>query len=107
MIRGTTPTFTLMLKDQNINLNEAITVIATIKQCDTRINISGDRLQIDGYTVSLWLTQAESLKLDKGTTASIQLNWTYTNENGGTPRRAATVPKRFTIDEQFYERVIE
>ena len=107
MIRGTTPTFTFTLKDQNINLNEALTVMATIKQCDKCINISGDRLDINGNIVSLWLTQAESLKLTQGSTAGIQINWTYANPNGGAPRRAATVPKRFQIDEQFYERVIE
>lgn len=107
MIRGTTPTFTFTLKDKNVDLSQALTVIATIKQSGKRIDISGNRLSIDGYTVSLWLTQGESLKLTEGVPASVQLNWTYADPNGGTPRRAATVPKCIPIDAQFYERVIE
>lgn len=107
MIRGTTPTFTFTLKNHSINLNEALTVIATLKQSGKRIDISGDRLVINGYVVSLWLTQQESLKLTEGVPVSIQLNWTYENPTGGSPRRAATIPKWIDIDEQFYERVIE
>ena len=107
MIRGTTPTFTFIIKDENIDLNQALTVIATIKQSGKRLSISGDRLNLDGRTVSLWLTQEESLKLTEGVRASVQINWTYPNPGGGSPRRAATKPKCFMIDEQFYERVIE
>lgn len=107
MIRGTTPTFTFTLKDKTIDLSQALTVIVTIKQSGKRIDISGERLTIDGYIVSLWLTQDESLKLTDGIPASVQINWTYADLNGGSPRRAATVPKCFMVDEQFHERVIE
>ena len=107
MIRGTTPTFTLTIQDQSVNLSQALTVIATFKQSGKRIDISGERLAIDGRTVSVYLTQQESLLLTPGVPASVQINWTYANPSGETPRRAATVPANFKIDEQFYERVIE
>ena len=107
MIRGTTPTFTFTIKKENLNLNEALTVLVTIKQSGKRFDFSGDRLAIDGRTVSLWFTQQESMKFTEGIPASVQINWTYPNPNGGSPRRAATKPKSFAIDEQFHERVIE
>lgn len=107
MIRGTTPTFTFRLKDKTIDLGEALTVIATIKQSGKRFDISGERLTIDGGTISFWLTQEESLKLSERIPASIQLNWTYPNQNGSKPRRASTVPKSFCVTDQYYEKVIE
>lgn len=107
MIRGTTPTFTFTIKNDVVDLTTALTIIVCIKQSGKKIEKTGDDISVTAKTVSLWLTQQESLKLTPGVTASVQINWTYPNPNGGSPRRAATKPKTFIVDEQFIERVIE
>ncbi len=107
MIRGTTPTFTFTLKDDSIDLSEALDLIVTIKQSGKRIDIPASDLEIDGGTVSLYLTQEQSLKLTEGVDAWVQINWIYTNPRSGSPRRAATKPKSFCVGPQYYERVME
>ena len=106
MIQGTTPTFTFTIRQDTVNLDDALKVIVTIKQSTKRIDLTGDDISVNGRTVSLYLSQEQSLKLSPGR-ASVQINWTYPNPKGGSPRRASTKPKCFSVDEQFYERVIE
>ncbi len=109
MIRGTTPTFTFTIRDENLNLNEAANVYVTIAQSGKLIERStGDAsLNVDGRTVSLWLTQEESLRLTEGVNAEVQINWTYMDSDGVTVRRAATKLKTIPITKQLLKRVIE
>lgn len=109
MIRGTTPTFTFKIRDENLNLNEAENVYVTIAQSGKLIERStGDTsLNVDGRTVSLWLTQEESLRLTEGVNAEVQINWTYMDSDGVTVRRAATKLKTIPITKQLLKRVIE
>ena len=64
-------------------------------------------LNVDGRTVSLWLTQEESLRLTAGVNAEVQINWTYMDSDGVTVRRAATKLKTIPITKQLLKRVIE
>lgn len=105
MIQGTTPTFTFTIKNQEINLSEATNVYVTLAQGIKLIEKQGSDLQIDGSTVSVWLTQEESLKLTEGLDAEVQINWTYSD--GGTIRRAATKVKSIPVSKQLLKRVIE
>lgn len=105
MIRGTTPTFSLTITG-DVNLAEAENIYVTIRQGPVVITLTGDRLQIVDKTISCWLTQEESLKLQEKTTAKVQVNWTYL-ENGEYTRRAATVVKDIPIGIQLLGRVIE
>lgn len=110
MIRGTTPTFRFKAKDKNgvyVDFSQPQSVKVTLKQSGKRIDIDKDRLEIDGFVISLWLTQQESLKLTSRIPVGVQINWTYPDPNGGSPRRGSTLTKYFMIDEQFHERVIE
>ena len=99
MIRATTPTFTLTVKDDNLNLGLANHVYVTISQGHTEITKSGEYLSIENNVVEVWLAQQESLRLSPGD-AKIQINWTCTE------RRAATRKKTFPIEEQLLQRVI-
>lgn len=107
MIRYTTPTFTLTISDETINLNEASDVHVTIRQNAVCIDKNDEAIQIseNGRTVSCWITQDESARFQKGT-ALIQVNWLY-GSSDGTTRRAATKEKQIQIDENLLQRVIE
>ena len=107
MIRGTTPTFTLTLSDNTIDLGDAENVYVTLRQGKTDITKSGTDLTIDDNVVSVFLTQEESLDLSESTTAEVQVNWTYLDTDGTTVRRAATKVKEIPITKQLLKRVIE
>lgn len=78
MTRGTTPTYTLTLDDDSIDLGLAASVYATFSQSGgKRITKTGDDLDVDGHTVSVYLTQEETLSLLAAKRADIQLNWVY------------------------------
>lgn len=106
MIRGTTPTFTLTIRDENVDLSEATNVYVTFVQGSRVYEKTGDDITIDGRTVSVWLNQQESLDLSEDSTMSVQINWTYLDVND-TVRRAATIPKCVKITKQLLKRVIE
>lgn len=107
MIRGTTPTLTFTIADQTVDLSAADNVYVTISQYATSITKTGESVTASGNTVSVWLTQAESMRLVDGKTARVQINWTYTDDLTGTKRRAATKAKEITIENQLLGRVIE
>ena len=67
MVQATTPTFILTLPN-DIDLGEAAHVYFT----------EDSDLTIDGNEVSVYLSQAETVKLSVGA-ALLQLNWTYAN----------------------------
>lgn len=111
MIRGTTPTFTLKLKNKDgtpseINLNEANNINFTISQGQKLIVKSGEDIEIEnGNTVLVFLTQKESLSLKEKQKTEIQLNWTYNDADGRT-RRAATKVREIELDKQLYKEEI-
>ena len=76
MVRGTTPTFRLILDDEYVDLTQAVNVYASFKQKDTLITKSGEDIGIAEGEVDVYLSQAETLKFIKGD-VEIQLNWTY------------------------------
>lgn len=108
MIRGTTPTFTLVIADDSdVDLTQANRVYFTICQGAKIITKSGEQLEVsDGKTVSVFLDQEDSMSLREGQKAEVQLNWTYTGADGKS-RRAATPVKEVTIGRQLLKQVIE
>jgi hypothetical protein len=107
MIKGTTPTFIFTLRNKEIDLGEADNVYVTFAQSNKIIEKTGEFLEVDGPTVSTWLTQSEAMKLTEFANAKVQINWTYANPFGGEPRRAATKVITIPITEQLLKRVIE
>ncbi len=108
MIRGTTPTFSCTLDEEaNVDLMQAKHVYFTIAQLGKTITKAGEDIEIeDGRTVSVFLSQEESLQLRENQTAKIQLNWTYVGADG-VVRRAATSVKEIKLGEQLLRQVIE
>lgn len=108
MVRGTTPTMTVKLKeDSHIDLTQARNVYFTIAQGHNVITKTGEDIDIqeDGLTVLVYLTQEESLSLAEKN-AEVQLNWTYENLDGATMRAASKV-KLIDVDKQLLRKVIE
>ena len=104
MIRGTTPTFTFTLKNQDVDLSAAQNVYVTLAQGSTLIEKTGTDLEIDTRTVSVFLTQKESLQLLECSNCEVQINWTYLDLDGETIRRAATKVKSIPISKQLLRR---
>ena len=112
MIRGTTPTFILKLKNKDgtpseVNLNEANNIYFTISQGQKSITKTGNDLEIEnGNTVLVFLSQTESLSLKEKQLTEIQLNWTY-DDSEGNVRRAATKVRAIELDKQLYKEEIQ
>lgn len=106
MIRGTTPTFTFTIRNNDVDLTEANNVYVSLVQGNKEIVKTGEDLEIAARTVSVWLTQTESMSLAEGSNAEVQINWTYIDMND-TTRRAATKVKAIPINKQLLRRVVE
>lgn len=76
MIRGTTPTFTLTLDDDQIDLTQVSNVYATFRQGKTTMTKSGSDITVTAHAVDVYLSQSESLTFAPGI-IEVQLNWTY------------------------------
>lgn len=89
MYKGITPTFTLTLPE-DIDLSTASNVYATFVSKDgVSMTKSGDDLSVDKNTISVLLTQAETLSFPRGE-VSVQVNWTYQEEDV-TKRACSTI----------------
>ena len=105
MVRATTPTLTLTINDESVDLTAARNVYVTLEQGTTEITKTGDALEIEPRVVKMWLSQEESLNLTEGA-ASLQINWTYLDTDGVTVKRAATNVAKITITRQLLDEVI-
>lgn len=77
MVQATTPTFILTLPN-TVDLSEVANIYFSLRQNGVQIEKTGENLTVEGQTVSVYLSQAETLQLISGS-ARIQLNWTYPN----------------------------
>lgn len=101
MIRGTTPTFKLRLKDTSIDLAKADNIYVSFSQKSVRLMKSGEDLEVNGNEVDVYLTQEESLKFVDGE-VEIQINWTY--DDGS---RACTNIVTINVSKNLIGRVLE
>lgn len=99
MVQATTPTFVLTLP-QAVDLSQASSVVFVLSQENTIIEKKDAALTIEGQTVSVYLTQSETLKLHAGS-AKLQLNWVYADGS-----RAATDIKSIRVTENLLKKVI-
>lgn len=98
--RGTTPTFILTFPE-GTDFSEAQNVYVTFARYNSLLTKQGSDLEIEGNTVKVYLTQAETLKFSTGT-IKIQANWTL--PGGG---RIASEVAQYAFSEQLLEKVIE
>lgn len=104
MVRGTTPTYTFKLP-QDIDLGIAETVYVTFsnKQYQTLLTKRDDDLDINNNTVSVFLSQEETLSIPKGE-ALVQINWIY--DDGGKRKRACSKIIPVPVDRNLINEVI-
>lgn len=105
MIPGCTTVLTIELDDETVNLEDASEIYVTLRQQEVSIQISGDHVEADGHTLTAYLTQAETLRLQNNAPAKVQANWLYTNLRGDVAR-AAIDPVEIEIGEQTLRRVL-
>jgi hypothetical protein len=102
MIRGTTPTYTLVIPGVDLT-NQW--VLVTVKQGKKEINKHGDDLIVaadaEGSTVICTLSQEETLSLRDGAAASVQARWIDANGVAG-----ATESSPLTVEKVLNEEVI-
>ena len=97
MVRGTTPTFILTLEDADLtNTN----VYVTFKQEELLLTKSGSDLSIEENVVSVYLTQEETLKFQRGN-LYIQVNFTF--DNG---KRACSEVALVKVDNNLFNGVL-
>ena len=107
MIIGTTPTFTLKLKrTYDVDLTAVQNIYVTLKQGTNVLTKSGlDINVVDSKTVTVTLTQEESLNFSLDKKIELQLNWTYTDQ--GIVKRAATKIIEITLEKQLLTQVLQ
>lgn len=99
MYQATTPTFVLTLPN-TVDLSQASKVVFAISQEQTIIEKTGDALTISGQTVSVYFTQAETLKFHAGS-VKLQLNWVYADGS-----RACSNVVSIRVNENLVKKVI-
>lgn len=98
--RGTTPTFTLILLEENLDLTVANNVYVTFTSGSQNITKSGSNLTIRPKEIDVYFSQEETLGFGTGP-VEIQANWTY--QNG---RRAASDVASYRFSKQLLNRVV-
>lgn len=101
--RGTTPTYTLLLNSNEVDLNEADNVYVTFANKDYRkiLEKTGEELTIseDGKSIDVYLSQSDTLKFPLEQ-IFVQVNWT---DQG---RRMASVIGIIPVNRNLKEEVI-
>jgi len=98
--RGTTPTFTLSFDGSEIDLTEAESVYVTFVGSGKKITKTGESLDVQEKSVSVFLSQQESLSLPEGD-VEIQANWTYADG-----RRCASDCVVYRFTRQLLDKVV-
>ena len=105
MVRLTTPDFSLTLRDDTIDLNEAANVYVTFQQGSYSVTKTGSELDVHGNVIDIWFSQEDMLNFVPGG-VNIQINWTY-HEKDGKILRVSTGIKRIQITRNLLNKVVE
>ena len=100
MVRGTTPTFKLILNDDTVDLTTATKVYVTFSQNGIKLTKSED-LEILEKEVDVYLSQEETLAFVLSS-VEIQINWIY-----GDGKRACTNIVRVPVGRNLINEVLE
>lgn len=102
--KGTTPTYILTLPE-DIDLEQATNVYVTFAKTNYTVVLTktGDDLIITNNTISVFLSQEETLKFQTDF-CLLQVNWTY--DNAGVKKRACTEIVSIPIKRNLINEVI-
>ena len=101
MVRGTTPTFKLVLNDENVDLTSATNVYVTFCQNGINLTKTGDDIEVLEKEVDVYLNQQETLNFHSNI-VEIQVNWTY--DDG---KRACSNIAKILVGRNLLNEVIE
>ena len=76
--RGTTPTFTFTFTEEELDLTSAAHVYVTFSQGSRVLTKTGDALDIEQKSISVYLSQRETLMFNGKVEA--QVNWTIAGD---------------------------
>lgn len=108
MIRATTPTFRMQVVTKSgepVDLSNANHIYISLVSDNAELQLSeaDDGVDIDGNVVSVYLTQAQSLKFQEKDKIEIQVNYTYGNKHS----RAATKISQKKADRNLLPEVVD
>jgi len=100
--RGTTPVFTLTFgSTSGVDLTIAAHIYVTFKSGDTIITKTGTDIEVAQRSVSVSLSQTETLNLREGN-VMIQVNWTLADGS-----RFASDIVNYPISKQLLQKVVD
>lgn len=99
--RGTTPTFTLTLDDEDLDLTTAQTVIVSFSNREVCLEKQGSDITVRQNEIDVFLSQEETLAFLEQR-VDIQVNWIL----AGGIRCASTITS-YTFGRQLLDRVVE
>lgn len=99
--RGTTPTFTLTLDDEDLDLTAAQTVIVSFSNREVCLEKQGNDITVRQKEIDVFLSQEETLAFLEQR-VDIQVNWILV---GGI--RCASTIASYTFGRQLLDRVVE
>lgn len=99
MTQATTPTFILTLPEE-IDMSSISNMYFSLEQGATKLLKTGSALSINGRTISVYLTQDDTVKFNRGH-ALLQLNWTY-----GDGSRACSTIVTINVDPNLLREVV-
>lgn len=104
MILGCTYAIDIELDDPTIDLSASPHVYVTLGQGSLLKTFTGDRLEISGHELSVYLTQEETLAFKPGA-VQLQVNW-LTSDGAGGYYRSATDTAAVIFGKQLLRRVL-
>ena len=99
---GTTPTFQCALPEGYDIRGAAVWLTIAQEQFNRELTITGDRLMLDDNVISVFLTQAETLKMMPNKPATIMINWVFEGNNRGCTHK---IPLQF--DDNLIKRALQ
>lgn len=96
--QATTPTFICTVPD-TVDLTAAENVYFTISQFANTITKRGESLDIDSHSVSVYLSQGDTVGISPSRPVELQLNWTYADGSRGMTKIVSVEVDRNLIPE--------
>lgn len=98
LIRGTTPTISLVFPQGSVDFSETSHVYVTFTNDLREQTLKDGELTINGTTISVSLTQKQTLAMRKAET-EVQVNWTYADGTRGASEIAVFSMSRNLLNE--------
>ena len=108
MIEWPTPDYVFRIRDENVDLTQAINVYVTFVQGSYSCTKTGSDIQVSEKEVRVWLDQDESSVFKASNSkVEVQINWTYNRDGQTKIGRAATTIKSFQVTRNLLQKAIE